>query len=159
MNPWELPVSIGFNGVEFPIRTDFRDILELEHMLSCGETDALIRCVLFFYRKIHPVDLEFAMDSMLDFYRCGQKPKPPIPGASKERAFAYEQDALLFYAAFLEQYGIDLYETSYLHWWKFRALTDGLSPETQLSRVMGYRTANTAKMSKDMRPRPGRALG
>jgi hypothetical protein len=38
-----------------------------------------------------------------------------------------------------------------LHWWAFRAMMDGLPEETRLVQIMGIRTADTSKMSKEMR--------
>lgn len=49
----------------------------------------------------------------------------------------YEIDAPYIYAAFLEQYGIDLIDTR-LHWHKFLALLHGLH-DTELNRIIGCR--------------------
>ncbi len=145
--------SFFVGGIDFPIRTDFREIIELEkklHNPDMDEARRIMDAVNFFYKTSPPVDVQRAMDQMLDFYRCEQAPRPPISEKSKGRAFSYEQDAPLFYSAYLSQYGVDLCDIEYLHWYKFRAMFEGLSPETQLMRVIGYRTADLSKMGPEM---------
>lgn len=61
----------------------------------------------------------------------------------------YELDADLIYAAFLEQYGIDLIEVDELHWHKFLALMKGLNSSTTLAKVMSYRGYEKTDGRKD----------
>ena len=49
----------------------------------------------------------------------------------------YDKDSPYIYAAFLEQYGIDLVDTR-LHWYKFLALLHGLH-DTELNRIIAAR--------------------
>ena len=49
----------------------------------------------------------------------------------------YDKDAPYIYAAFLEQYGIDLIDAR-LHWYKFLALLHGLH-DTELNRIIAAR--------------------
>ena len=49
----------------------------------------------------------------------------------------YDKDAPYIYAAFLEQYGIDLVDTR-LHWYKFLSLLHGLH-DTELNRIIAAR--------------------
>ena len=42
----------------------------------------------------------------------------------------------------------------YMHWWKFRALLDGLRDDTEIKRRMYYRSVDTSKIkNKDERKR------
>ena len=66
-------------------------------------------------------------------------------------AFSFSQDAPYIYAAFKEQYGIDLLSQEKLHWWKFLALFESLGEETKMAKIMYYRTVSTSGMSKDRR--------
>ena len=52
----------------------------------------------------------------------------------------------MIYAAFLQQYNIDLIDVEELHWWKFLALLKGLNG-TKLDDVMKWRN-----YKKDTRP-------
>lgn len=59
--------------------------------------------------------------------------------------FDFAYDAELIYAAFLQQYHIDLCKTD-MHWWKFRALLAGLSDETHFVKVVQYRSMDISKI-------------
>ena len=94
--------------------------------------------------------------------RCGceAEPDPEPGGAEKGRGsetggrplFSYEQDGGLIYAAFLEQYGLDLTEVRGLHWWKFRALFEGLRGDCFFRQVVSWRaTPLSDKMTKEER--------
>lgn len=54
---------------------------------------------------------------------------------------------LIFTVLFLEQYGMDLTQERQLHWWKFRALFQGLGEHTTFCKIMAYRSM---ELSKDM---------
>ena len=56
----------------------------------------------------------------------------------------------LIYAAFMQQYHIDLLTVN-LHWYEFKSLFDGLTENTQLIKVIGYRTTEIDKMPKEQR--------
>lgn len=61
--------------------------------------------------------------------------------------FDYAFDDGYIYAAFKEQYGIDLNDAN-LHWWKFRALFMSLRADCMFTKILGYRTMPiTSKMS------------
>ena len=46
----------------------------------------------------------------------------------------------------MQQYGIDLQDIEYLHWWKFKALFNGLAENTQFVKIMGYRAMDISKI-------------
>ena len=55
----------------------------------------------------------------------------------------YKRDAGLIYCAFLQGYGIDLFEMQgKLHWAKFLTLLGNIPDETRLAKVIGYRGMN-----------------
>lgn len=131
-----LPDSIEVSGRTFKIKTDFqywiRFTLLLEEKPSYTDFDFL------FYGEI-PEDRVTAFESLKNF----AFPKKELPrttgGGSDEIAFSYELDADLIYSAFYGQYGIDLFSPDlHLHWYKFRALFDGLR-ECKFSDIVGYR--------------------
>ena len=64
-----------------------------------------------------------------------------IRGSNEKSPFDFEKDAEYIYASFMYDYGIDLFEVQgKLHWKKFKALLAGLSDESKLMKVIGYRT-------------------
>ena len=100
-----------------------------------------------------PFDISGAIDAILWFYRCGET----LPQSSSEetasavkdqrRAYCFEEDAYRIYSAFWRYYHIDLSESE-LHWWKFRALFQGLPSNSDMMKIMSYRTANLSGMDK-----------
>ena len=52
----------------------------------------------------------------------------------------------------LKMIDIDLQETKYMHWWKFKALFDGLNENTEIVKIMGYRSINLSQI-KDIEKR------
>jgi hypothetical protein len=93
---------------------------------------------------------EETADKILWFYCCG-KELSKDSGTGSKQIFSYEFDDTFIYAAFKEQYNIDL-ESANLHWWKFIALMNSLSDSTMLVKIMGYRAvAISSKMSAEQR--------
>ena len=90
---------------------------------------------------------EETVEAILNFYRCGKPPKKHSGGGDDEAVFDYAFDDGYIYAAFKEQYGIDLNDAN-LHWWKFRALFMSLRADCMFTKILGYRTMPiTSKMS------------
>ena len=103
-----------------------------------------------------PSDLELAIRGLLWFFsRGGQDAeadgKAREGGPAPPRAFDYDQDANLIYAAFYATYGISLTTVEFLHWWEFLALFEGLPEDTLIKRVMYWRTVNLSELPKEAR--------
>ena len=90
---------------------------------------------------------------MLWFYAAGKDGKRP--GTSREgvqNIYSYSYDDEYIYAAFLDQYGIDLQDIPYLHWWKFKAMFVGLQSDSRIVEIMGYRGIEiTSQMSSEQK--------
>lgn len=96
----------------------------LQHLCRMGKAEALVAAIL-------------------TFYRCGEPERPPT--GRTERSYSFSADERRIYAAFSEQYNIDLYAVPYLHWWKFSAMFLGLSDTTEIARIMHIRAAKFEK--------------
>ena len=60
------------------------------------------------------------------------------------RLYSFKQDAEAIFASFYEQYGINLIrEQGKLHWDEFKALFQGLGPNTYFQRIIDIRTKDT----------------
>lgn len=112
---------------------------------------------LYFPGVIFDYDvLDEAISRMVWFYRCGSDPAETTGAgadgdADSDPPFSYEHDADYIYSAFMQAYGLDLTHQP-LHWWQFRALFRSLPEDTQLVKIIGYRTMKLpAKMSKEQR--------
>lgn len=150
-----LPESVDVDGREYAIRAGFRYGVLFELMM--GDPDLTgeekVAQALGLYYPEAPQDLPAALDRALWFYRCGEDPGGNRDGTgrtARQKAYDFEQDAPYLYAAFLEQYGIDLTEAD-LHWWKFRALFRSLSADCEFSKIMGYRVMDLKGLPKGQR--------
>lgn len=69
-----------------------------------------------------------------------------------QNIYSYSYDDEYIYAAFLDQYGIDLQDIPYLHWWKFKAMFVGLKSDSRIVEIMGYRGIEiTSQMSSEQK--------
>lgn len=128
---------------EYPISTDFRTgiaFTELMENNDLNEDEKAEQALMLYYGGI-PANVEAAYEALIYFYLCGKDADNMTTGggdAHRAPVFSYAQDAPYLFAAFEQQYGIDL-TTVDLHWWRFRALFDGLSDKTELVKIIGYR--------------------
>ena len=106
-----------------------------------------------FFPNGHPDNLNSAIEAILYLYRCGQ----PVQKQRERRMngnvelkprmiYSYEYDAPYIFGAFWSQYGIDLNEIEYLHWWKFQALFKSLEDHNKIVEIMGYRATDPSKI-------------
>lgn len=152
-----LPETVDIDGAEYRINSDFRISILFELLMQddeVGKRQKLIQGLKLYYPEI-PHNVTMAVDKMIWFYRCGKETGNGGHGSGSGRTkqiYSFEHDDDYIYAAFLEQYGIDLQDVEELHWWKFRALFRGLSEDTEFVKIMGYRSVKiTSKMSKEQR--------
>ena len=152
-----LPETVEIGGVDYRINSDFRTSILFEMLVTDEELEAkdkVIPALRLYYPEIPP-DIGEAVDKILWFYRCGKKEKKTSEsgeGAPPEPVYSFDYDDDYIYAAFLEQYGIDLQDVENLHWWKFRALFKGLMDDTEFVKIMGYRSIKISNsMSKEQR--------
>lgn len=128
MNLWELPTSVTANGHEYPIRTDYRAVLDVLTALSdkdmTGDTPAetnyiqseIIRQIMFEDPdSILDEDLEDAFKGVAEFIDMGiEKMDKPSP-----RVMDWEQDATLIIPAVNRVVGREIRADKYMHWWTF----------------------------------------
>ena len=69
-----------------------------------------------------------------------------------EKVFDFCCDKNLIYAAFLQQYRINLFYDK-LHWWEFLSLLSCLDENTALMRVIGYRSVDCSKIKDENKKR------
>lgn len=142
------PETIELSGLEYPIHTDFRVFLEVESLLQEEGEEGLFKALSLFYGGI-PTDVPAAADRFAWFYRCGKpvkETKGKGQGTPQKPTFSFTYDGELIYAAFLDQYGIDLAEEK-LHWWKFMALFEALKPDHMFCEI---RKCRAVKITNDM---------
>lgn len=130
----KLQSSVLVGGRDYAIKTDFRWWLCFARTLK--ESRPLADFDFMYENANAPEDRGAGFEELARFYN----PPSPLPrpdGSGGERVVDFAQDADMIFAAFMEQYGIDLTEAD-LHWHKFLALFRGLHG-TKMNEVMGYR--------------------
>ena len=137
------------------INTNFRSFILFELLMQdrqLKEQDKVIMALNLFYDEM-PTDFNKAIEGILWFYRCGEdiglKETKKTNETKKKQIYSYEYDAKYIYSAFLDQYRLDLNEIEYLHWFKFRAMFEGLKSENRISEIMGYRSINLNKIKDE----------
>lgn len=100
-----------------------------------------------------PAEIDQAVRGILYLYSCGKpsegrkrRPKNGNVEIKEKQIYSYEHDAPYIYGAFLSQYGIDLNDIEYLHWWKFNALFKSLPDTCKICEIMGYRATDPSKI-------------
>lgn len=150
-----LPGSAVINGREYRIRPGYRTMMAVEAMMfsDMSDDERLIRTFNLFFEDI-PEDAGRAVDFLLWFHRGGEeedkKKESRHMRSSSLRAYDFFEDSGMIYAAFRQQYGIDLRRTANaeLHWWEFRALFFALAEDTKMAKVMYWRTCDMKGLPK-----------
>lgn len=150
-----LPTTTLVGGTEYPVDADYRTMITLEKILLDKSLDNRLKIMraleLVFIAGI-PEDIAAALDEILFIYRCGQPiddKKPAKNGQVELRPkmiYDYAFDAPYIYGAFLFQYGVDLQDIAFLHWWKFQAMFRSLNSANKIVEIMGYRAADLSKI-------------
>ena len=135
---FSLPDSVTVSGTDYPIRTDFRVILEIFVMLDdpdltdADKTEALLR--MFYVNQ--PPDAEEAILAFTDFVdpRHGSQGKK-----SSGRLIDWSQDFDLMVAPINHILGFECRAVDYLHWRTFLSAYLEIPPESVFARVLRIR--------------------
>lgn len=132
------------------INTNFRSFILFELLMqdrAISKEDKIALSLQLFYEEI-PKDIKKALDGIIWFYTRGKDLKEEKKGSGglKKKIYSYEHDADLIYAAFKDQYKVDLNEVNDLHWFKFKALFEGLKSDNKICEIMGYRAVDINKI-------------
>ena len=135
---FDLPSTVTISGIEYPVRTDFRTILEIFVMLDdpdltdADKTEALLR--MFYVNR--PPDAEAALRAFTDFVdpRHGNQGK-----TSSGRLIDWSQDFDLMVAPINHILGFECRSVDFLHWHTFLAAYLEIPPESVFARVLRIR--------------------
>lgn len=153
-----LPNYIVIGKEKYKINTDFKIWIKFEELLLGGGnaseifTEAIVLCM---DKRVKtpslPPSFKETIEGLCDFYFCRDKSNVKECSSSRtpKRLYSFSEDAELIYAAFLQEYGIDLSESE-MHWWKFRALFTSLSGKSKFCSVMKIRAADLSDI-KDVK--------
>ena len=142
-----IPSEVDINNKKYEINSDFRTSILFELLMqdkSIEDSDKF-NLALDLYYPIRPDDTILAIEQLLWFYRGGKdiiKSKGSGKGKSSTQIYSFEYDDDYIYAAFMDQYGIDLQDIDDLHWWKFKALFKALKEDNEIVKIMRYRSTD-----------------
>ena len=129
----------------FEINTDFRVWIEVSNQLErddLSDFEKICMLLVMGYKKELPQNIDAAIEALFDFFSMGKRGSAP---SSHTQVLSFSQDEGFIYAAFMQQYGIDLYKDN-LHWHQFLQLLNSLGEDCALVRIMGYRSIKTGKI-------------
>lgn len=127
-----LPDTITVNGRAFPVKTDFRVWLRFARCVQEAGAD-----LSFLFPAAIPPQCPETMEAVAGFF-VNPNPCPAHEDADGEPVFDYDADSEYIYAAFRQQYGLDL-TAAHLHWHQFKALFLGLTDAARLVQIMQAR--------------------
>lgn len=121
MNRYNLPTSIEIDGVDCPIYSDYRDILQIFEILNDPDLldieKAMIALDYFYKDDSYNINVELAIKYMYEFMNGGEaEEKTP---KNEQPLFDWEQDFSIIVAPINRTLGYDARGVEYLHWWTF----------------------------------------
>lgn len=116
-----LPKSVTVNGVDYSIRSDFRDVLKIVCAFSDPElenNEKVYVCLYILYEDFESIpkeDYEAAFKAAMQFIDHG------IEGDSGKspRVMDWEQDESIMFPAINKVAGFETRAADYIHWWTF----------------------------------------
>ena len=141
------------NRIKIDFDTNFRIAVAFEIMMQNPKYSMQAKtyqALKLFYPEMDEIkDVKKAIDDIIWFYSCGKSEEKTSrkKGKNKQKQiYSYEFDNDLIYSAFKNQYNIDLEEVEYLHWWKFKAMFEGLKSDNRIVEIIRYRTIDLTKI-------------
>lgn len=146
----DYPTVLKVEDEFVPIITDFREYIKLLDMLNDEEVNGYEK--MLFLRQYflkEPKNMDEAISRLTDFVsmqelndvhteESGEGEDTDVEEPKPLFSFALDYPYIL--SGFWQDYGIDISEVKYLHWWKFRQLFDGLSEKTEIKQRIMYRS-------------------
>lgn len=139
----ELPRTVNVGGKNEPIRTDYRDILNIFSAFNDEELskeEKVLVCLRVFYENIENMDTslyEEAYNKAIVFMDQGREsndtPEPKL--------MDWEQDENLIFPAVNKVAGMEVRACEYMHWWTFIGYYMGIG-ESVFSEVINIRSKN-----------------
>lgn len=117
----ELPKSVSVNGVDYSIRSDFRDILKILCAFDDPElenSEKVYVCLYIFFEDLDSIpqkDYEAAFTAAMQFIDHGTDSSGP----KSPRVMDWEQDESIMFPAINKAAGFETRAADYIHWWTF----------------------------------------
>lgn len=144
-----LPETLTVAGREYPIRADFRDVINILTAFNdpdLNEYEKACVCLECLYKSV-PDDAEEALKQAAWFIDGGE----PV-AESKLRLMDWEQDEKIIIASVNRVAGCEIRAAEFLHWWTFLGYFYEIG-EGRFSMIVGLRAklAKGKQLTKDER--------
>lgn len=150
---------VNIEGKDYQINGAFDSILKLIDVLRdkrLPKPNKLNICLKVLFGKDTDI-IKYPLETQLDIFNSvfneyvqpKEKPKQydlqgnemPVFEEDTKQSYSLKHDAEYIYSSFMQAYRIDLIEEQgKLHWFKFKALLNGLPEDTKFSQVVSIRT-------------------
>ena len=140
MTGYELPTSLSVGGIEYTIRTDFRDVLNILIAMDDPELDddtkmfVMLKIMFPGWKEIPPEHLNEAIQKSCEFIDCGFKDD----GKYSPRVIDWEADSNIIIPAINSVAHKEIRAERNLHWWTFMGYFSEIR-ESLFSTVIGIR--------------------
>ena len=137
-----LPKSLEVNGIQYPIRSDFRVALLIFEAYSDPElsgyeqSEICLQCLYEDSRSIPIENMQEALEKAVWFLDGGDMPKSK---SSDRKTLDWVQDESIIFPAVNKVAGYETRSVEYLHWWSFLGLFNEIG-EGLFSTVMSIRS-------------------
>ncbi len=144
-----LPQAVDVCGQNCRIRTDFKTWIKFTLIAfgNLGTVKKTTEIVKLLFIDMPP-NLICAVKAVMDFYNPYKGMERKSSDRKHTKVYDFDYDAHAIYAAFKQQYGIDLRITD-MHWYEFRALFDNLTDDTLFVKIIGFRTVDLWEIKGD----------
>lgn len=136
-----LPTSLLINGIEWKIRTDYRDILRIIEAFEdpeLSEQEKAYVMLVILYTDFSEMKSEIYQEAAAQaswFLDCGQQYENDKPSC---RIIDWNQDEAILFPAINKVAGKEVRAVEYMHWWTFMGLFSEIEEGT-FSVVLGIR--------------------
>jgi len=117
---YELPTTLEIDGVEHPIRSDYRAVLDICTALADNELTSQekgLALLTILYEDVEAItNLEEAVKKGLWFVACGDD---TTPQRKAPKLMDWEKDFSLIVAPVNRIAGCEIRSLPYMHWWTF----------------------------------------
>ena len=117
-----LPKSLSVNGIDYPIRSDYRDcllILEAFSDVDLSEREktlVMLKCLYKSDDVLKEENIQEACEKAVWFLNCGNTINKPH---TSKPLYDFEQDEQIIFSAVNKVAGTEIRNLEYLHFWTF----------------------------------------
>lgn len=136
-----LPTTVEIDGTEYPIRSDYRAILDIISALNdpeLGDEEKAFIVMDIFYEDMSQIPAEgyrAALEECFKFIDCGEENKQ----SNAKQVVDWEQDFRYIIAPINAVAGKEIRAEEYLHWWTFISLYGEISGDCTFAQIVRIR--------------------